>query len=89
MSKNTHKRVSVRGSALFGLTSPRRLAEKLLVPRSTLERLVNAGDGNYLVRADRKSGRIIEEPKPQLKLSISASPGSSHKSRRPNTYIQA
>lgn len=68
MSKNTHKRVSVRGSALFGLTSPRRLAEILLVPRSTLERLVNAGDGNYLVRPDRKSGRIIEEPKPQLKF---------------------
>lgn len=38
------------------------------MPRSTLERLVNAGDANYLVRPDRKSGRIIEEPKPQLKL---------------------
>jgi|TARA_Y100001001_G_scaffold78177_1_gene76168 hypothetical protein len=40
----------------------------LLVPRATLERLVEAGDDNYLVRPDRKSGRIIEEPKPQLKL---------------------
>lgn len=68
MSTNTHKRVPVRASALFRLTSPRRLAEKLLVPRSALERLVNAGDDNYLVRPDRKSGRIIEEPKPQLKL---------------------
>ena len=68
MSTSTHKRVPVRASALFRLTSPRRLAEKLLVPCSTLERLVNAGDDNYLVRPDRKSGRIIEEPKPRLKL---------------------
>lgn len=68
MSTSTHKRVPVRASALFKLTSPRRLAEILLVTRSTLERLVNAGDGNYLVRPDRKSGRMIEEPKPQLKL---------------------
>ena len=65
---NTHKRVPLKGSALFRLTSPRRLAEMLLVPRATLERLVEAGDDNYLVRPDRKSGRIIEEPKPQLKL---------------------
>ena len=65
---STHKRVPLWGSALFRLTSPRRLAEILLVPRSTLERLVKAGDDNYLVRPDKKSGRIIEEPKPQLKL---------------------
>lgn len=65
---STHKRVPLKGSALFRLTSPRRLAEMLLVPRATLERLVEAGDDNYLVRADRKSGRTIEEPKPQLKL---------------------
>ena len=65
---NTHKRVPLKGSALFRLTSPRRLAEMLLVPRATLERLVEAGDDSYLVRPDRKSGRIIEEPKPQLKL---------------------
>ena len=68
MNKSSYKRVPVRASALFKLTSPRRLAEILLVPRSTLERLVNAGDSNYLVRPDRKSGRIIEEPKTQLKL---------------------
>lgn len=68
MSTSTHKRVSVRGSALFRLTSPRRLAEKLLISRSTLERLVAAGDNNYIVRRDRATGRIIEEPKPQLKL---------------------
>ena len=68
MSNNTHKRVPVRASALFKLTSPRRLAEILLVPRSTLERLVIAGDINYLIRPDRQSCRIIEEPKPQLKL---------------------
>jgi hypothetical protein len=68
MAMSTHKRVPVRASALFKLTSPRRLAEILLVPRSTLERLVNAGDSNYLVRDDRKSGRTIEEPKPHLKL---------------------
>ena len=65
---NTYKRVPLKGSALFRLTSPRRLAEMLLVPCATLERLVEAGDDNYLVRPDRKSGRIIEEPKPQLKL---------------------
>lgn len=64
---STHKRVPLKGSALFRLTSPRRLAEILLVPRSTLERLVDAGDANYLVRPDKKSGRVIEEPKPQLK----------------------
>ncbi len=68
MSTSTHKRVPVRASALFRLTSPRRLAEILLVSPPTLERLVNAGDSNYFVRADRKSGRIIEEPKKQLKL---------------------
>lgn len=68
MSKNTHKRIPVRGSALFRLTSPRRLAEKLLITRATLERLVAAGDANYLVRLDRSTGRIIEEPKSQLKL---------------------
>lgn len=65
---NTHKCVPLKGSALFRLTSPRRLAEILLVPHATLERLVEAGDDNYLVRPDRKSGRITEEPKPQLKL---------------------
>jgi RNA-directed DNA polymerase len=65
---STHKRVPLKGSALFRLTSPRRLAEILLVPRSTLERLVNWGGANYLVRPDRKSGRIIEEPKARLKL---------------------
>lgn len=65
---STPKRVPIKASALFRLTSPRRLAEKLLVPRSTLERLVGFGDDNYLVRPDRKSGRIIEEPKPQLKF---------------------
>lgn len=65
---STHKRVPLRGSAVFKLTSPRRLAEMLLIPRSTLERLLDFGDSNYLVRHDRKSNRIIEEPKPQLKL---------------------
>ena len=67
MSASPHKRVPLKASALFRLTSPRRLAEKLLVPLPTLERLVNAGDDNYIVREDRKSRRVIEEPKPQLK----------------------
>ena len=66
MSK--HKRIALKGSALFRLTSPRRLAEVLLLSRSALERLIVAGDTNYIVRFDQKSGRIIEEPKPQLKL---------------------
>lgn len=68
MSKSTHKRVPARSSALFRLTSPRRLAEILLVPRATLERLVELGDANYLVRPDRSTGRTIEEPKPDLKI---------------------
>lgn len=68
MSTNTHKRVPLRASALFRLTSPRRLADILIISPTALERLANAGDDNYLVRPDRKSSRIIEEPKPHLKL---------------------
>lgn len=68
MSTNTHKRVPLKASALFRLTSPRRLADILLIPPTALERLASAGDDNYLIRSDRKSSRIIEEPKPQLKL---------------------
>ena len=67
-----HKRVPLRGSALFRLTSPRRLANILMVTPTTLERLVRWGDQNYLVRplaqVEGKAPRMIEEPKPQLKL---------------------
>lgn len=69
---STHKRVPLKGSALFRLTSPRRLANILMVTPTTLERLVRWGDQNYLVRplaqAEGKAPRMIEEPKPQLKL---------------------
>lgn len=72
MSTSTHKRVSVRASALFRRTSPHRLANILMVTPTMLERLVRWGDQNYLVRplaqADGKAPRMIEEPKPQLKL---------------------
>lgn len=64
----THKRVKLRASALFRLTSPRRLAAMLLVPPARLQHLADLGDENYIVREDRKSGRVIEEPKPELKL---------------------
>lgn len=68
MSVSKFKRVPLRGSALFKLTSTRRLAEILLVPRELIDRWAAPGDSNYLIRQDRKSGRTIEEPKPQLKL---------------------
>jgi RNA-directed DNA polymerase len=67
MKTTKNKRIPIAGSALYRITSPRRLANILLISRDTLERLVDAGDDNYLVRQDRKSGRIIEEPKPALK----------------------
>ena len=69
---STHKRVPIKASALFRLTSPRRLANILMVTPTALERLVRWGDENYLVRplaqVEGKAPRMIEEPKPKLKL---------------------
>lgn len=66
-SEMAHKRVSLRGSALFKLTSPERLADILCITPADLDRLVRRGDGNYAVWVNKESGRRIEEPKPDLK----------------------
>ncbi len=63
----TAKRVALNQSALFRLTSPARLAKILLVDRAELVRLLANQDNNYKVWQDRKTGRWIEEPKPELK----------------------
>lgn len=67
MKGKSPKRVSLRGSALFKLTSPVRLANILCIPSERLNHLLNRGDANYCVRTDRKTGRLIEEPKALLK----------------------
>lgn len=61
------KRVSLRGSALFKLTSPARLAKILCMSPERIDHLLARGDANYCVRTDRKTGRLIEEPKALLK----------------------
>ena len=67
MRVRPHKRVDLRGSALFKITSPARLARILCVSKDMLDYLVSHADENYCVRNDRKSGRLIEEPKDLLK----------------------
>ena len=67
MIAKPHKRVSVRGSALFKLTSPARLARMLCISPERLDHLLKRGDANYCVRTDLKTGRLIEEPKALLK----------------------
>lgn len=67
MRGKPHKRISLRGSALFKLTSPARLARALCISLSQLDYLVNNAAKNYCVRTDRKTGRLIEEPKALLK----------------------
>lgn len=67
MSQKHAKRVSLHGSALFRLTSPARLAHILCISPGQLGYLVRNAECNYLVRTDRKSGRLIEEPKALLK----------------------
>jgi RNA-directed DNA polymerase len=62
-----HKRVSLRGSALFKITSPAMLARRLCISPEMLNYLLAHADENYCVRNDRKSGRLIEEPKDMLK----------------------
>ncbi len=61
------KRVSLRGSALFKLTSPVRLANILCISPGQLAHLAERAEANYCVRTDRKTGRLIEEPKALLK----------------------
>jgi RNA-directed DNA polymerase len=67
MAGKPHKRVSLRGSALFKITSPARLARVLCISPDMLNYLVSHADENYCVRPHRKTGRIIEEPKAMLK----------------------
>lgn len=67
MRGRPHKRVDLRGSALFKITSPTRLARILCISKAKLDYLVSHTDENYCVRNDRKSGRLIEEPKDLLK----------------------
>jgi hypothetical protein len=67
MKGRPHKRVDLRGSALFKITSPARLARILCISKEKLDYLVSHADENYCVRNDRKSGRLIEEPKDLLK----------------------
>lgn len=67
MARKPVKRVSLRGSALFKLTSPARLAHILCISPGQLAYLVKNAEANYLVRTDRKTGRLIEEPKALLK----------------------
>jgi hypothetical protein len=67
MGRKCAKRVSLRGSALFKLTSPARLAHILCISPGQLAYLVRNAESNYLVRTDRKTKRLIEEPKALLK----------------------
>lgn len=67
MAGTPHKRVSLRGSALFRITSPARLARILCISPDMLNYLVDHAAENYCVRPDRKTGRTIEEPKAMLK----------------------
>ena len=69
MTGKPHKRVNLRGSALFKLTSPDRLARILNITPDQLTSLVDNGDANYCVWKQTKAGRerTIEEPKALLK----------------------
>ncbi|HEY1605434.1 MAG TPA: reverse transcriptase family protein [Allosphingosinicella sp.] len=67
MRGRPHKRVSLRGSALYKITSPAMLARRLCISPHMLNYLLAHADENYCVRLDRKSGRLIEEPKHLLK----------------------
>ena len=62
MTRKPVKRVSLRGSALFKLTSPARLANILCISPGQLAYLVKNAEANYLVRTDRKTGRVYRYP---------------------------
>lgn len=69
MRGKPHKRVSLRGSALFKITSPTRLAKVLCISPERLAYLLSNPSANYSVW-DREEGgkaRTIEEPKALLK----------------------
>lgn len=69
MRVKPHKRVSLRGSALFKITSPARLAKVLCISPERLAYLLSNPSENYSVW-DREEGgksRTIEEPKALLK----------------------
>src|SRR5690348_15966681 len=68
MKGKPHKRVSLRGSALFKMTSPARLARALCNSPERLAYLVTKPGANYSVWQDKKTGRWIEEPKALLKI---------------------
>lgn len=68
MKGKPHKRVSLRGSALFKITSPARLAKALCVSPERLSYLLSNADGNYSVWQHKQTGRTIEEPKELLKV---------------------
>jgi RNA-directed DNA polymerase len=96
MARRHVKRVSLRGSALFKLTSPARLASILCISPGQLAYLVENAESNYLVRLDRKTGRLIEEPKALLKqvhirmaklLSQIETPSYLHSGVRQRSYI--
>ena len=62
-----NKRIHLRGSALFKITSRARLARLLRVTQERLSYLVANADNNYTVWQPKGSKRTIEEPKPILK----------------------
>lgn len=52
-------------SILYKVTSPRMLADRLLIPRGELDALLRDAD-SYKRWIDKKSGRAIQEPRPRL-----------------------
>jgi len=54
-------------SRLYCVKSPAQLADHLGVAESELQRLLGTKD-NFLIWPDKKSGRLIEEPKPRLRI---------------------
>src|SRR5438128_2438395 len=67
MKGKPHKRVSLRGSALFKITSPVRLAKVLCISSERLTYLLSDPAANYSVWQHRGAERTIEEPKAVLK----------------------
>jgi RNA-directed DNA polymerase len=67
MKGKSQKRVSLRGSALFKITSPARLARALCISPERLVYLLSNPAANYSVWQHKATGRTIEEPKAVLK----------------------
>jgi hypothetical protein len=68
MRGKPHKRVSLRASALFKITSPAKLARVLCISPERLAYLVSNPTANYSVWLHKETGRLIEEPKALLKI---------------------